>query len=200
VGFTSVGREVSNEVLAELKDLFFQARSEHVAGRLWRTLSNDDRSALGGDFRKAFLNPELTIGMFRRLHPNVTQERALLEVLHDIGWIFPARYSRLVRTIGEKIDVVPTTDLWPKWDAVCGKLHYDGQVIRSIPRPKQACNIIAILDAFQQLGWPDRIDLGSLPGMTDHVCRQSLYILNKPMEAIHFRMDGQGRGILWEPK
>lgn len=90
----------------------------------------------------------------------------------------------------------------PVWDADRRELR-DGQTVMKKYR-QRAGNQVIILAAFQEQGWPTRID-DPLPGKGDadptQRLRQTLSDLNKaqknrPMR-IHFEPDGTGQAIIW---
>ena len=88
----------------------------------------------------------------------------------------------------------------PEWDRNSGLLRYNGEVIRKFRQLKKSANVVAILDAFQEAGWPNRIDMptqlrgGSAP---DERLRDSVKSLNSSLTGIRFFSDGTGTGIEW---
>lgn len=85
--------------------------------------------------------------------------------------------------------------LKPHWDQETHKLTLNGTVIRDV-RPIAKWK--DILNVFQELGWPTRIDnplTGPQASLNDCI-RQ----LNKGLTQIEFYRDGTGEGICWRPK
>jgi hypothetical protein len=72
---------------------------------------------------------------------------------------FLERYDALRRGLPDAERVVP------HWDATQRELAVDGQVVKQYHVP--ARNQERVLAAFQEEGWPDRID-DPLPGRPDH--------------------------------
>ena len=57
-----------------------------------------------------------------------------------------------------------------------------------------------VLDAFQEDGWPDRIDDPLSPSKDQQRLHETIASLNENMALplVHFRADGTGQGIVWE--
>ena len=89
----------------------------------------------------------------------------------------------------------------PVWRSDLHELHFNGALVRRYKNP--ARNQELILAAFEEEGWPARID-DPLPPNGDLDPRQRLrntiVTLNRHQLAplLHFRCDGTGRGIQWE--
>lgn len=84
----------------------------------------------------------------------------------------------------------------PRWDCLEGKLYWEGAVVREVVA--RAKNMRAVLDAFQEEGWPSRID-DPMPGGADSQrLRNTVRDLNLGLEKLHFCADGTGEGIIWE--
>jgi hypothetical protein len=194
---TSTGYEISNQVACELKNLYLQSRGEHIAGRLWRQiLSEEDRAYLGGDFRQAFLAEEhRMVGIYNRLYSQLSVERSMLEALRQLGWIPEARYERLVEAIGEGSDLLPRRGGRPEWRKPA--LYLRGQLIRQIRQTDKAFRIVSILDAFELRGWPPHLTYGQLKLEPGRELREAVATLNRGLEAIVFKPDGTGKGVLW---
>lgn len=88
----------------------------------------------------------------------------------------------------------------PRWDADARLLRLDGKTVRQYKR--RASNQELILSAFQEEGWPARID-DPLPPHPDQDTKRRLNdtikCLNRKQEnqLIHFRGDGTGEGVVW---
>ena len=87
----------------------------------------------------------------------------------------------------------------PGWNKARGELTYDGKVIRRV-QAGRAKNIVKVLDAFQEDGWPDRIDDPLSPSKDQQRLHETIASLNENMALplVHFRADGTGQGIVWE--
>jgi hypothetical protein len=84
----------------------------------------------------------------------------------------------------------------PNWDEQSGELTFNGQLIRKWPR--MATGVYAVLNVFQELGWPPRIDDpvtgGANPERVNNTCKS----LRLDLKQITFRADGSGKGYRWE--
>ncbi len=89
----------------------------------------------------------------------------------------------------------------PAWDAAAGVLWWLGGVAKRVLR--EAPNQRRVLSAFEELGWPERID-DPLPGSNGkdrkRRVRETAKSLNRGLAAgtIVFHADGSGRGFRWE--
>ena len=146
----------------------------------------------------AFCSCGRTLGIYQKLNPRVSMERALLEVLHELGAIHPSRYRRLVLAIGEQPGRQPDVNNVPVWKQDQGELILFGQVIRTIEQPTKACNIVAILDAFERLKWAAVVPISEVRELPPFAGSDSVYKLNRGLKAIRFSMNGSGNGIRWK--
>lgn len=86
------------------------------------------------------------------------------------------------------------------WNRKLGELTVDGQVARRIARPKQATNVVKILDAFQEDGWPVHIDSPFEPDEAGRTkLRETISQLNVKLSTIKFEADGTGEGVRFRP-
>jgi hypothetical protein len=87
----------------------------------------------------------------------------------------------------------------PQWSATVdgqwvGELRFGGRTVRRVRHA--AANLRRILSAFEEDGWPTRIDDPTPDG--DSLKRyDAIKQLNKGLEGIRFRADGTGDGIEW---
>ncbi len=86
----------------------------------------------------------------------------------------------------------------PIWDAEHHELRFGRRLVKRFSRP--APNQELILAAFQELGWPARIDnpLGGKHKRAHEHLRDSVKRLNRGQNILHFSADGTGEGIRWE--
>jgi hypothetical protein len=87
------------------------------------------------------------------------------------------------------------------WDSEARALHVNGEMVKRFKW--QAANQETVLNAFQEEGWPDRID-DPLPPQPEQDPKRRLSdtikCLNRKQtkHLIHFRGDGTGEGVFWE--
>lgn len=92
-------------------------------------------------------------------------------------------------------------DPTPHWDAEKRELRIDGKMVKRFKW--RAENQEIVLCAFQEEGWPSRID-DPLPPHAEQDSKRRLSdtikCLNRKQthELIHFRGDGTGEGVVWE--
>jgi hypothetical protein len=88
----------------------------------------------------------------------------------------------------------------PVWDAHRHVLTFNGQLVKQFKSP--ATNQELILSAFQEEGWPPRVDDPLSPTELDAKRRLSdaIRCLNRSQlrPLLRFRGDGSGQGILWD--
>ncbi len=90
----------------------------------------------------------------------------------------------------------------PKWDRDRRQLRFDGQVVKEfkLPSPNQE----TVLVAFEEEGWPARIDdpLSPAPNLDPRRrLHDTIKALNRNQKRtlLRFMGDGSGEGIRWEP-
>jgi len=90
----------------------------------------------------------------------------------------------------------------PTWDAQRRVLSFEGRIVKRFKW--HALNQEMILTAYQEEGWPARIDdpLPPLPSLTiKRRLSDTIKCLNRKQEdsLVRFRGDGTGEGVIWEP-
>lgn len=141
---------------------------------------------------------------------NISQARSVIELALANDLLTGASYRRLLREIGEQEETPPAAPVppaavappepprHPEWDDELCELWYGGQLLKRIRGRKVAKNVIKVLDAFQEEGWPRHI-LDPLPkGADSKRLHDTISSLNEGLELIHFRADGNGEGFCWE--
>ena len=97
--------------------------------------------------------------------------------------------------------VVAAEPSLPKWDAEKRVLCFDGRIVKRFKW--HAMNQEMVLAAFEEDGWPVRID-DPLPPQPEQDSKRRLSdtikCLNRKQQnpLIHFRGDGTGEGVIWE--
>jgi hypothetical protein len=86
----------------------------------------------------------------------------------------------------------------PSWDRSKGELSFDGETVRRIRCIGVAKNVVLVLDTFQELGWPDRVDSPLSPDRQKH--HATISSLNTDLSRIRFGSDGEGKGFIWETR
>lgn len=85
------------------------------------------------------------------------------------------------------------------WDSLRKELTFNGQLAKRFRR--QAPNQILVIEAFQEEGWPERIDdplSRSRRIRPKRRLRQTVSDLNDGLDFIRFYSDGSGEGIRWK--
>jgi hypothetical protein len=98
-------------------------------------------------------------------------------------------------------DAASNISLLPGWNSVLRELHFGARLVKRFHEP--ADNQETILAAFEEEGWPLRIDdpLSPTPAISaKRRLRDAIKNLNRHQihRLIRFRGDGRGQGILWE--
>lgn len=179
----------------ELQKHEFRLQDPDTAHHVWhRMLSHSERLRLGSledQYRDG-----RTVGIWMRAK-NVSRELAIVQLSIESGlpradatWML----EELGETLPDDYERVPDR---PNWNRERGELTFTGEVARQIARVNQARNIVLILDAFQEEGWPMRID-DPLPGNGGaERLGDTLRRLREGLSAITFERDGTGQGITW---
>ncbi len=99
------------------------------------------------------------------------------------------------------LDVPEPKSVTPHWNAERHELKVNRQLVKRFRWP--ACNQETVLMAFEEEGWPDRID-DPLPPQPEQDSKRRLHdtikCLNRNQinQALRFHGDGTGEGVLWE--
>jgi hypothetical protein len=182
--------QLSREAIETLETLSRRVQPPIVAERVWtRFFSDSDRACLGNDLPSCWMTYG-TIGMWLRAK-TVSWPRALIELSEALGWLNASNRDWLLGETGES---VPAPSL-PAWNAATGELTLDGRVVRIVAR--RASNIRRILSAFQEEGWPPRIDDPRPGGENGPRLHRAIAMLNCELEDISFHSDGHTRGVTW---
>ncbi len=142
---------------------------------------------------------------------DLTFSRRTCFVLTDLGMTV----ARMLRTnpselvipasasdgIDQTADATIQAALVPDWDPDLRKLRVDGQIVKRFKWP--ALNQEAVLCAFQEEGWPEKIDDPLPPQLEQDPKRRladTIKCLNKNQKnrLIRFHGDGTGEGVVWE--
>jgi hypothetical protein len=88
----------------------------------------------------------------------------------------------------------------PAWNAETGKLIYKDEVVKTVKNRSQAKNVRAVLQKFQDAGWPFRID-DPLPSPLAERTNKTVASLNAGLNVsrLRFSADGSGKGFCWNP-
>lgn len=116
-----------------------------------------------------------------RLPPHSLERMSPAERLLYLGMVKPEQPE------SAKKEVVDPEREIPHWDADQSELSYRGLVVRRLrPIAKGPRNI---LSAFEEEGWPARIDVGELT--------RAVRTLNEKLTPLRFERDGSGDGVRW---
>ena len=182
--------QLSPDAIETLRTLFRRVQAPNSAERVWKRLFSDhDRAILGDDLQSSWM-AHGTIGIWMQAK-NVSEARALIELSEGLGWLNAANREWLLHETGEST-IAPSL---PAWDATTGELALDGRVVRTVA--VRATNLRPILSAFQEEGWPPRID-DPLPGSeSGQRLHRAIAELNNGLADISFHSDGRTSGVIW---
>lgn len=146
-----------------------------------------------------------TARKFRPNH-NLAFPKQTCFVLTDVGALFTASVPGesegiASQTMRHEVNTDARPSPSPRWDPICRVLRVGQHVVKRYRRPSP--NQEAVLSAFQEDGWPQRIDDPLSPqGDQDPKCRlrDTIKWLNRNQQQrlICFRGDGTGEGVCWE--
>jgi hypothetical protein len=123
----------------------------------------------------------------------LTLERALLDLARSLDMIGAGHYENLRKAVGEPVAGARNV---PQWNRDAGELRYRRTVVRRID-VRRATNICLILDSFQELSWPPRID-SPFQAKTRKLT-YALENLNDGLSLIRFGSVASGQGVHWYP-
>jgi hypothetical protein len=180
-----------------VEDTTLRIQNTIAARKLWNEIFNaNDRRRCGNDLEVAYANGKV-IGMWKAARGG-TPDEAFLNAAHALGFLTDQARESLAQFVpGTRRKPDPAR---PCWNSETRQLTYRGKVVREVKRPKQAYNIVTILQAFEAAGWPPRIDDPHGRKPSDENRRRDVENLNKLIlvPIIRFECDGNGTGFLWK--
>lgn len=194
-------RHVPEWARDELEKAYGRVQNLTAAKRLWdRVFRHDDRRKCGGNLAKAWTPVTgLTVGLYCTAR-GTTADRALVEVAHALGFLDDRLLAELLDVLGE--EPAERDPEKPHWDRRAGELRFRDVVVRRVPKIALSRNIVPILDAFEEDGWPPEIDDPLTSGGSDDRRRRAVETLNRQMLKpwMWFECNGDGTGFRWRAK
>lgn len=197
---------LSQESAQELHELGVKVKCVATALHLWNhRLTPAEQARLGGDFAKAYESFDVTtaragsrvIEMWCRLRGDCSEDRAVVDIAESVGYLTSSSAAYFRRVLGEgPLDVRDHVAI-PKWNKDRCELWFKGRVVRRIISSTIATRSVLMLDAFEEDGWPPRIDDPLSKGPNPGRLRSAIAQLNRGLSGIVFAADGTGKGIRW---
>jgi hypothetical protein len=139
---------------------------------------------------------------FRRCRGRTLYKRSCF-ILTDAGLALAQSVANTPEASAARDDPEHASVPHPHWDAELHELSFDGQLVKRFQTP--APNQAAVLAAFEEEGWPPRID-DPLPRHPDQDqdpkrrLNDTVKALNRHQKThlVHFSCDGTGEGVRWE--
>ena len=135
--------------------------------------------------------------------PYFTQESCFFLTAQGFDYLFGGKRQRDPSPSAERFrdGTGPLPKTVPVWDVDRQELRFGGKLVKRYKLPSK--NQVAVLNSFEEDGWPARIDdpVKPLPGSDSRRrLNDTVKALNKNQKhkLLHFRSDGSGEGILWE--
>ena len=171
-----------------------RARKVEWAMTVWNNhLTAAERKELGGDPFEAWKHNGGTAGMWAIVR-EVSRDRAVVDIAYALDWLDTPTCEKLLEAIGEKQASVIT----PRWIKRSGELWYEGELIRKVTNQLKASNIVRILDACEESGWPQSFADPVTSGGDSGQRRRTIESLNKGLKRIKFACSGDGASFTWE--
>lgn len=174
------------------------ARLQHtqIGFEVWSEFLSEEERCRVGAFQDAFTREtRWTIGMWA-LAKGISRELATLELARLYG-MPEGQYAALVRQVdaSQPISELLSDRNRPYWDADRGELHWQGEIVRRIRNQVTGHELVQILNAFEECGWPVRID-DPLPSSSNPTqLADRIKSLNTGLSQIRFGRSGEG--IAW---
>jgi len=146
----------SQKAVTELQEATLRVCHTYATQLLWdRVLTPGERKRLQVDLPTAYHECGGIVGIWCRLRGGCG-ENAVIEINHKLGLMSDTTREWLRREFGLSGGTV-TPECHLEWCNETGELRLNDEVIRKIRRGV-AANVDVVLDAFQEEGWPRRID------------------------------------------
>jgi hypothetical protein len=186
--------KLTKEVGEKLAELRQQVAVRQCGRILWdRVLSRRQREQLGETLESAFGRLG-TLGMWRQIYGGEPLP-ALIALGRELDLLSARDAKWLLREIGADANSAASPLPVPYFDFENRQLSLDGKLLHKF-RP-QARNCVAVLEAFQQAGWPPKIlDPLSMPPDPEKI-HATNKTLNANQKKLRFFMDGDAQHICW---
>ena len=189
---------------ANQHDKFRKTLSEHAARvqdvhtgfEVWSEYLTREERCRVGSFEEAYSRGTGgTIGMWARAK-GISLELATLQLARLYG-MPEGMYELLVKQLdgSETTSELLSNRNRPFWNHDLSELRLHGEVIKRIRNRDTGYELVLILDTFEKLGWPDRIDVQLPGGSNPSRLGDKIKSLNKNLRQIVFR--AAGKGITW---
>lgn len=199
-----------------LWELYSRFLTPNAAEKIWWQLLTQEERARLGSLEESFQLRGRGVSIYARAK-HLSLEAATVDLSHywgypEIDYLYLCQ--ELFHFTGERIGplsmnasprAITASTEKPYWDSDRNQLWYGGEIVRQVRRGSVPFNIILILDAFEEMGWPTRIK-DPLPGPPDpERLRATISSLNGPRGSVNrirlmkFSADGTGNGVIWEP-
>jgi hypothetical protein len=195
---------IPQAVQRSLESALARISNETAARKLWTDcFTAADRRKFAEPWPEVWKKHNI-IGMWHIARGTPTWNECIIEIAHALGFINVQRRHSLLDELGAKPRAGMARNSRPSavphWDEDARELRYLGQVVRVVKKPKQAHNIVGILRAFEDAGWPRRIDDPHRRKPSDQTRRRDVENLNKRLlkPLLKFECDGNGTGFLWK--
>lgn len=177
-----------------LRQIEARAHRAENAVRVWNDhFSPAERKELGDEPFLAWKHNGGTAGMWA-VAKEVSRERALVDIAYVLDWLETAKCEWLLEVIGEKTATV----IKPRWNNATGELWFDGQLVRKVANMAKAKNVVAVLNACEENGWPERFADPITSGKGSDTRRRIIQSLNDGLSRIRFVCIGDGETFGWE--
>jgi len=159
-----------------------EAVNELVANIL--VLQNCFSSHPSGGFDISFIQ--------RRLKRVLEDESSAVDVVEVIA---EKIRSQLLERVADLL-ADPSAALRPRWNKDTGELRIGDNLVRELV--KRAENCVAVLDAFEEEGWPASIDDPLSEGKNVQRLNNTVRSLNQNAVGIRFSAGGDGESVMWK--
>jgi hypothetical protein len=168
---------------------------------VWRDLLTEAERSIVGEFKEAYnRGAGRTVGIWA-LAKGIGLTFATIELARLYG-LPEATCQSFLKQLNDQERSPQSWDCQnrPYWNDETSELHWNGEVIRRIRNRKTGEELLLILKAFEEEGWPHRIDSPISESPNVRRLGDRLKSLNTGLSQIRFRADGSGTGIVWSRK
>lgn len=178
-----VFKQLSPKAIEKLEEAFHRTSPFASCREIWDTLLDEDEHIrLGNDVSKAW-QTRSTLGIWMHLKGYSNRFAALTNLADEFGVLQPKDAKLLERETSLGNGSAPNADR-PTWDRSCGKLVFQGEVVREVRVTQRRSNIQKILDAFHNASWPGSINNPFRGGQQQ--LHDAVYELNQGLLLIQF--------------
>lgn len=131
-----------------------------------------------------------------KCRPSANRHLAVLQINQVLNNYSLHRIQKMIEALGYSLDNVYSQK--PNWEAIRGKLFFEGKCARTVRRYNSPSNVQKVLALFQDKGWPHCVNVSRILDTLN--TRDTIKSLNTDLDFLKFSAQSGGSEICWEKR